>query len=167
MIAEPTKTPVISPLPDAGHDHADCISGALDAARVACRQAGERLTPLRQCVLELVWASHGPVKAYELLERLRATSPRAQPVTVYRALDFLMHQGLVHRIESRNAFIGCGAPAMEHRGQFLICRQCHTAAEIADPEVAHLLSAKAGELGFRDTEQMVEVHGLCPDCAQQ
>lgn len=158
---------IISPLPDAGHDHDHCVAGALDAAQAACRESGERLTPLRRRILELVWASHGPVKAYELLDRLRQDLPRAQPVTVYRALDFLMAQGLVHRIESRNAFIGCGAPGSAHRGQFLICRGCSTAAEIADPDVARLLATQARELGFSQTEQTVEVHGLCPDCARR
>src|SRR5918999_799750 len=102
------------------HDHLSCIGDALDRAAVLCDQRGARLTPLRRRVLELVWRGHEPVGAYDLLAQMG----RAAPPTVYRALDFLIEQGLVHRIESLNAYVGCDRPEAAHASQFLICTDC-------------------------------------------
>ena len=90
-----------------GHDHRACVDEALDGAVELCRKRGARLTGTRQRILELVWAGHRPVGAYELLAALGRDGQPAAPPTVYRALDFLVDQGLVHRIESLNAFVGC------------------------------------------------------------
>ena len=114
------------------HDHHACVSEALVGAAELCRKRGVRLTGTRQRILELVWAGHRPVGAYELLAALGRDGRPAAPPTVYRALDFLVAQGLVHRIESLNAFVGCPAPARPHRGQFLICRACGASAEVTD-----------------------------------
>src|SRR5699024_7737219 len=91
------------------HDRTACVSDALARADRICRPQGRRLTPMRRRVLELVWNSHKPVKAYDLLEAIRSNRNNAAPITVYRALDFLQEAGLVHRIESLNAFVGCDA----------------------------------------------------------
>ena len=90
------------------HRHSLCIDEALATAEKSCEQAGNRLTPIRRRVLELVWAGHGPVKAYDILDILRSERSSAAPPTVYRALEFLLAQGLVHKIESLNAYLGCG-----------------------------------------------------------
>ena len=93
------------------HDHKHCIKGALEEARALCAQKGVRLTALRETVLELIWQSHRPVGAYEILAELtRIQDKSAQPPTVYRALDFLLEHGLIHRLSSLNAFIGCPHP---------------------------------------------------------
>jgi len=115
-------------------------------------------------VLELVWSSHAPIGAYGLLERLSRERRGATPPTVYRALDFLLAQGLVHRIESLNAFVGCADPAAAHAGQFLICRGCGTAAEMHDSRVNRAINRGAAELGFVVQERTVEVSGICPAC---
>lgn len=146
------------------HAHTRCVTDALAAAEAACLRRGRRLTALRRRVLELVWASHGPVKAYDVLERLREERARAAPPTVYRALDFLQAEGLVHRIESLNAYVGCGEPARAHRGQFLICRCCGTVAEMDDAEVSALLAGKARRLGFELHGETIELSGLCAHC---
>src|SRR5262245_4876474 len=112
--------------PRKGHDHDRCVTDALSAAEAVCARAGDRLTPLRRRVLELVWASHRPAGAYALLDRLREDGRGAAPPTVYRALDFLLERGLIHRIESLNAFVGCAHPGENHLVQFLICRSCGT-----------------------------------------
>ena len=109
---------------DTRHDHRHCLKDALDRAAALCRDRGVRLTPIRRRVLELVWSGHRPLGAYDILDALQAERRGAAPPTVYRALDFLREQGLVHRIESRNSFVGCPDPDTPHGGQFLICRTC-------------------------------------------
>lgn len=152
------------PFKGSEHEHDRCLHDALQAAEQVCQQRGLRLTPLRRHVLELVWGSHEPVKAYDVLERLQKTHRGAAPPTVYRALEFLQTQGFVHRIESLNAYIGCGAPQNAHAGQFLICKDCGEVAEIDDEEIRTLLARKARSLGFRIDNETIEVTGACVSC---
>lgn len=149
----------------ATHNHDRCVTQALAAAEEICERNGVRLTDLRRRVLELVWQSHKPVTAYDLLDRLRDERSKAAPPTVYRTLDFLREQGLVHRLDSLNAFLGCDNPDHTHGGGFLICTRCHTVAEIQ--ESAELSAAIEGEALTRDfeiTSSMIEVLGLCSRC---
>jgi Fur family zinc uptake transcriptional regulator len=111
-----------------------------------------------------VWSSHAPIKAYEILEQVHKHNPKAAPPTVYRALDFLMEAGLVHKLESINAFIGCDRPGQPHVGQFLICKTCGVAAEIHKPQITRMLSREARQLGFETQQQMVEIQGQCARC---
>jgi Fur family zinc uptake transcriptional regulator len=151
----------------AGHDHDHCVEEALDRADALCATQGARLTELRRAVLELVWRGHEPVGAYALLDALKRSHPNAAPPTIYRALEFLAARGLIHRIESLNAYIGCDHPERPHEGQFLICAKCSNAAEIDDPGVARALSRSATGLGFAVTHQTVELSGLCPSCQRE
>jgi Fur family zinc uptake transcriptional regulator len=152
--------------PRAGHNHAQCVSSALAAAAALCEREGQRLTPLRQRVLELVWSSHQPVGAYAILDQLKGDGRSAAPPTVYRALEFLLERGLVHRIESLNAFIGCPAPDGNHPVQFLICRGCGMTAEMDDRRVADALAKGAAERGFAVESRVIELSGLCQHCQQ-
>lgn len=147
-----------------GHDHGTCVETALAAAAAVCVKRGARLTPLRRRVLELIWRNHAPVGAYDLLRALATTQPGAAPPTVYRALDFLLAHGLVHRIESLNAFVGCAHPQQTHGGQFLLCSDCGAAAEVHDPRVDAAIGRRAAELGFAVGRKTVEVQGLCGPC---
>lgn len=156
--------PVLADFPKKAHDHGHCVAEALQIAEAVCAERGQRLTDLRRRVLALVWDRHQPVRAYDLLEQLRGEKRNAAPPTVYRVLDFLLDNGLIHRIESLNAYVGCGAPHNAHAGQFLICRDCSAVAELDDPEIARSVTARARELGFRVQRQTIEVMGLCPDC---
>ena len=149
---------------EAAHDHRQCIDRALAAAEEICARQGVRLTDLRRRVLGLVWNSHAPVGAYEVLDRLRQSQGRADPPTVYRTLDFLRAQGLVHRIESLNSYVGCSRPHRHHAGQFLICTACGNAAEMQDSRVDAAITRGAGVLGFRIAQKTVEVRGLCQGC---
>lgn len=146
------------------HRHQACIEAALRAAEQTCTSNGVRLTPIRRRVLELVWTRHEPVGAYEILDRLRREKRNAAPPTVYRALDFLLEHGLVHRIESLNAFVGCGEPGHPHTAQFLICQTCGIVGELDDPEIEAMLRGKADRLGFDARRQTIEIMGLCPGC---
>lgn len=146
------------------HKHSDCVSEAVNAATEVCRESGHRLTPIRKRVLELVWNSHGPVKAYDILDSIRHEKRGAAPPTVYRALDFLQEQGFVHKIESLNAYIGCGSPGHIGSGQLLICQDCSEVAEIEDKELIALLVEKSAKLGFKITSPTIEVAGYCERC---
>ncbi len=150
----------------AGHDHRRCVVEALGKAEALCHRRGVRLTKLRRQVLELVWTSHAPVGAYGILHALGRERERAAPPTVYRALDFLLSQGLVHRVESLNAFVGCPEPDETHGGQFLICRDCGTAAEMNEPAINRAIAAQAASHGFSVEAKTIEVRGLCPACLQ-
>jgi Fur family zinc uptake transcriptional regulator len=147
------------------HDHERCVADALAAAIDLCERRGNRLTPVRRRVLELVWRSHEPVGAYALLELLRDDGWSAAPPTVYRALDFLLENGLIHRIESRNAFVGCNDPRHPHQSQHLICRQCGAVTELAADAVLGALHASAAAVGFTVERQTIEVSGICRACA--
>jgi Fur family zinc uptake transcriptional regulator len=146
------------------HDHERCISRALRAAEKICAERGIQLTPIRRRVLELVWERHAPVGAYDILSALKKGEGALAPPTVYRALDFLLDAGLVHRIDALNAFIACEHPDSLHSGQFLVCRNCSRATEINDPAISQLLGQKAREFGFIADSQSVEVKGLCTHC---
>lgn len=148
------------------HDHSRCVAEALERADRLCDARRVRLTPLRRKVLELVLESHRPAGAYDLLERLGDGARRAAPQTVYRALDFLIEQGLVHRLSSLNAFIGCAGPDLAHAGQFLICGTCREVTEIVDPAAFRPLLAEAGSRGFAVTAVNIELSGLCAACRQ-
>jgi Fur family zinc uptake transcriptional regulator len=153
--------------PDHDHDHDLCRRAALDAAEAECLRRGLRLTPIRRRVLELVWQGHSAVGAYALLQVLAAEGWPAAPPTVYRALDFLLDHGLIHRVDSKNAFIGCPSPGHECAGVVVLCRICGTAAEIADDGVDRALADLLDRLGMRpDGRRSVEVEGLCPACAR-
>ena len=154
------------------HDHRRCVRSALSAARSLCQERGVRLTPLRQQVLELVWQSHRPLGAYAILDQL-AEQARAggengrrkmAPPTVYRALEFLQENGLVHRLSSINAYLGCHHPGERHQSQFLICRGCERTVELSDVNVGDALAHAAAAAGFRQETTCVEILGHCPDC---
>ncbi len=147
-----------------GHDHARCIEEALTLAAELCASRGARLTELRRTVLEFVWQSHAPLGAYAILDMLSAEGRRAMPPTVYRALDFLLQQKLIHRIASLNAYIGCIDPRRPHNGQHLICRLCGTAAEVDEEAISGAIAASARDLRFSVERQTVEVTGICVNC---
>ncbi|MEQ8613477.1 MAG: Fur family transcriptional regulator [Gammaproteobacteria bacterium] len=162
------KNKVITPFQPSRHQHKKCQQTAIEAAREHCAAAGLRLTPLRQQVLALVWENHEPVKAYDILDKLKQERSSSAPPTVYRALEFLQEQGLVHKIESLNAYVGCGSPAESHRSsQFLICKLCGCVAELDDADIKQLLKTKAEKVGFDIARETVEITGYCSNCSKR
>ncbi|MBL1262855.1 transcriptional repressor [Methylomicrobium sp. RS1] len=151
----------------AKHDHTKCISAALDTAEQLCVVRGVQLTPIRLQVLKLIWESHQAVKAYELLDRLKPLKQEAKPATVYRALDFLIEQGLIHRIESLNAFIGCHYSGQQHEQLLLICKECHEVEERSAPAVMDALSSEIDQAGFIAHSKAIEIHGICAKCSKE
>ena len=143
----------------------DKLARQLDQAAEACAVKGGKLTDIRRSVLALVIGAAGPVGAYALLDQLKTERANAAPVTIYRALDFLMENGLIHKIERLNAFVACAESGEhehhEHSVQFLICRKCGTVAEMEDHGIAAAVSKAANKTGFRPDHATVEVEGTC------
>ena len=146
------------------HDHSVCIENAVEEAERICAERGSRFTDLRRRILLMIWQEHKAVKAYDLLDQLAAEGGSAKPPTVYRALDFLMEEGLVHKIESLNAYIGCPHPAEDHVSQFLICDKCDTVTEVASPDLAKAVAGAATDQSFTIKRQTLELHGVCENC---
>jgi Fur family zinc uptake transcriptional regulator len=147
--------------------------GRLHRAAEACAARGAQLTPLRRDVLGMVLESPTPVGAYALLDRLKAERAGAAPPTVYRALDFLLAQRLVHRLEKLNAFVAChihdcGGPhdtmGHDHPAQFLICARCGCVEELEDAAITSAVEGAAGRAGFRVARSTVEIEGTCGRC---
>lgn len=141
----------------------------LAQARTLCDRRGVQLTELRRKVLGLVLEGDKPTGAYDLLDRLRVHHKGAAPPTVYRALDFLLEQGLIHKVERLSAFVGCIHQSEDedhhHAAQFLICQRCGQVTELEDPRVDRALVEAARELGFRPAGSTVEMEGTCAACA--
>ena len=151
--------------PTPGHDHERCESDALAHAEAVCAEHDARLTPIRRSVLEALLASHRPLGAYEIIERLAAHGDKLSPITIYRALDFLREHGLVHRIESRNAFIACGhSHDSADPVVFLICEKCGAVGETAGAAVAETIKSASRAAGFTPKTPVIEITGLCGHC---
>ena len=146
--------------------------GLLDRAQTLCERRGANLTELRRRVLGMVLDAASPTGAYDLLDRLRQNRRGAAPPTVYRTLDFLLEQGLIHRIERLSAFVGCVAgctaegegAAHTHAAQFLICRECGRVVEMQNHDVSMVLTRAAQEAGFSIGSATIEAEGLCSTC---
>jgi Fur family zinc uptake transcriptional regulator len=151
------------PAPD--HDHARCVADLLERAEQACSGRGLRLTPLRRRVLETLAASHNPLGAYEIVECLSKAGEPAPPMSVYRALDFLVAERLAHRIESKNAYLACNHG---HDGgevvMFLLCERCGSVAEVASRAVGRDLGEAARAVNFDVRVPVLEIAGLCETC---
>ncbi len=147
------------------HDHEHCVTEAIATAVQICRERGLRFTEQRRRVLELVWNGHKPVGAYDILNSLNRAGRKVAPPTVYRALDFLIEADLVHRLDSLNAFVGCPDPSSPHAGQFLVCRECRSVAELDDGDIDEIVRKRAAKLGFKALHQMLEIEGICCNCA--
>lgn len=146
------------------HDHARCMRGALDTAEALVRARGARLTPVRRRTLEILLERHGAMGAYDVLQRLAEDGFGHQPPVAYRALDFLVENGLAHRIRRLNAFAACAHPGQEHDAAFLICRGCEAVAEIPAAPIRAALDSRASDAGFRVERTSLEAVGLCRAC---
>jgi Fur family zinc uptake transcriptional regulator len=155
------------PFPAPDHDHDRCATDAMAHAEQVCERRAQKFTPIRRQVLLALLSSHRPLGAYEVIEELSRSMPRPAPITVYRALDFLIDNGLVHRIESRNAFLAC---AHDHDAAamvaFLICERCGSVGEIPAAPVAQGLNDAARSTGFAPKLSVVEITGICAHCQQ-
>lgn len=136
-------------------------------AEKLCFQRGVRLTAQRSEVLRLMATRHGSISAYDLLDQLRLSEPQAKPPTVYRALDFLLEQGFIHRVESNNSYVVCHhfeAPA--HTSVMLVCDRCAAVTEKQAHGVEEIINTLASEAAFALHHSVIEAHGLCLNCAE-
>lgn len=147
------------------HRHDECIDSALNRAEDICQEKGLRLTQLRKRVLELVWESHGPVKAYDILGKLDHKGSAAKPPTVYRSLEFLTQHGLVHKLNSLNAYVGCSHPSKTHACYFLICKVCDQVMECCNQLLTRAIRTTSDEHHFQVTGVTLEIEGVCEQCA--
>ena len=145
-------------------DHEVCIEKAMREAELICQEKDLRFTELRREVLKLVWVSHVPVKAYDILENLKGKEWSAKPPTVYRALDFLLETGLVHKLDSINAYIGRSHPREKNACYFLICTDCNEAKECCSSELSDAIESAWDNNSFRPKKITLEVLGQCNAC---
>ena len=138
----------------------------LNEAASLCADRGQSLTPLRRRVLEIVLEANRPLGAYDVLEVLARERDRVAPPTVYRALDFLLAQGLVHKVLSVNGFVACSGAARPHAAELYICRDCGNAVELPRPGTDRRLKAAAATMDFTIETVVLEVRGICGDCRQ-
>ena len=156
----------ITPLASRPHDHSHCVHSALSEADTLCAQKGLRLTALRKRVLELVWQSHKPLGAYDILAVLsEEDGRRAAPPTVYRALDYLAAQGVVHYLPSLQKYVLCPHGQHDHFSQLLICQCCGLVEESSLEETTvSVLKQQAVRHGFVLLPQFIELQGICSAC---
>lgn len=147
--------------------HPDAIGEQLRTAEALCAERGRRLTPIRRKVLELLLRHGRSLKAYELLDAMRAEYPGAAPPTVYRALDFLMDEGLIHRLDAVNAWTACHDAAGEPHDLLVVCTGCGAVAEVSDPVMSQQLAERVALTGFALATHETEIRALCPQCQQK
>lgn len=155
-----------SSFPERQHDHEACIHAGMAYAEAACARRKQRFTANRRSVLELLLAGHRPLGVYELMRQFDWKGRRPAPAQIYRALEFLESIGLVHRIESCNAYLACNRPGHHDSTVFLVCEQCKTVAEVEAKRMRNAIADLAGQTGFELHSQVLEARGLCPDCAR-
>ncbi|MER2490846.1 zinc uptake transcriptional repressor Zur [Catenovulum sediminis] len=136
----------------------------LEQARTVCQQNGARFTPVREQVFCFLADAQGSVGAYDLLTQLQQIDTKAKPPTIYRALDFLIEQGFVHKVESQNAYVLCSHFAEHHKAQLLICDNCGYVQEIDNKTIHDALNKAAKQSGFKILKPTIEAHGLCASC---
>lgn len=152
--------------PGPQHNHAECTADLISRAERTCERRGSRLTHQRRDVLSCVAQSHSAAGAYDIIERMAKRGPRPAPITVYRALDFLLAHGLVHKIESRNAFVACSHTHDGEPTALLICEKCGTVAELDVPGALAGLKSAAESQGFLANAAVIEMSGVCAPCRE-
>ncbi len=148
----------------AAHDHANCTTDVLAHADALAAVRNVRLTPVRRRVLEILLEQHRAMGAYDVLERLARDGFGNQPPVAYRALEFLVENGLVHRVQRLNAYVACMHPGEAHAPAFLICGTCSAVAEAPAEAARAALDVSAGNVGFAVDRLSIEAMGTCPVC---
>ncbi len=152
--------------PSPHHNHEKCTADLISRAERTCVGRGSKLTGQRRDVLACVAQSHAAAGAYDIIERMAERGPRPAPITVYRALDFLMAHGLIHKVESRNAFVACSHAHDGEPAALMVCTACGTVAELAVAEAVATLAKAADDVGFRPERTVIEMNGQCRRCQE-
>jgi len=169
MPKDPSHRAAANPsFPTPEHDHRTCFGSAVARAERAFEAQGLRLTELRRRVFEEIAASHHAVGAYDVLDRLARKGGRLAPISVYRAIDALIAAGVIHRLESRNAFFACHTSHAEaHPKLVLACETCHRVAEVDGTSVFREMVAAVDAAAFVPRQTVVEISGVCRHCRAQ
>ena len=148
------------------YHHPQSITAAISQAKLLCKNNNVRLTPSREQVLTIVWLSHYPLGAYQIQDELsNLLNKQIAPPTVYRALAFLIDNGLVHKLTSLNAYVGCPFPNSEHSNMFLICKGCGRVAEVVHLPTNETVQDVCSKTKFGFDAQHIEVFGTCSNCS--
>ncbi|MDR0356559.1 MAG: transcriptional repressor [Deltaproteobacteria bacterium] len=148
---------------------ADAIEKTLRRLGEHCSQKGGQLTDIRRLILGLLLKTGQPVKAYDLIEEAGRLGRKMTPTTIYRALDFLIDNGLVHKVNALNAYVACTEQSVPlvHEPLLLVCPDCRKTSEINDPDLMDSIFAKLESLGFSISGGSIEVHGQCRSCSSK
>ena len=131
-----------------------------------CAERGARLTAQRRETFKALRAAGKPISAYDLLPRMeKRLGKRLAPLTVYRALDFLVEHGLVHKIASNHTYALCDRPHTHHESVHLVCTECGSGEELALGKLGSALDDAAASRQFTPSRHIVELEGHCRDCA--
>ena len=144
--------------------HDNCIDNALKKAEAICLEHKLQFTQLRKNIFKLIWESHIPLKAYDIIERLKVNKISIKPITVYRILDFLLKNKMVHKLESQNAFLGCTHPGENHNCYFIICRICNIVKEGCEIDVLNIIYKNLKKENFQPIHITLEIQGICQHC---
>lgn len=151
------------------------VAERLVAAKEQCRTHGVRFTPLREQIYMLVLQANKPVGAYDLITQLQQArlldsdneidgAKNVAPPTVYRSLEFLLSEGLIHQLTSINAYVPCCHPRAQHTAAFLICDQCQRVQECSSLPVQEMISFAEKDIGFTVARSVIELSGRCQAC---
>lgn len=123
-----------------------------------------RMTPLRTEILALIAQAKHPITAYELLRQLRTSRANSEPPTVYRVLDYLQDNRLIHKIANNNTYVACDKPHKPHLGQIFLCKKCGHSFETHDTNVINIIEEYAKKNHFHLSQDLIEITGLCHNC---
>jgi Fur family zinc uptake transcriptional regulator len=158
-----TRTPF--PPPDKSDSRR--LAKAMQRASDAFDEKGLRFTKLRQMVFSEIAATYASIGAYDILARMAEKGTRVAPISIYRAIDALLEAGVIHRLESKNAFFACRR--LDHktgrRPLFLSCEKCGAVGEVDGQHIFDLIGEAARSAKFTPRVKFVEVSGICPRCA--
>jgi Fur family zinc uptake transcriptional regulator len=154
--------------PTLEHDHASCVDTAVDKARGLCTDKSVRLTPLREAVLRVLLSTHKALGAYDIIESLKSGGREVAPISAYRVIDVLVEAGLVHRLESKNAYFACLSDHDDERSLLvLICEGCARVAEAEAQEAWKAIAELTRSSGFRVNNTVLEIQGYCAECGKK
>lgn len=146
--------------------HQKCIESAMNQAEKLCARNKLQFTKLRKSVFTIIWQSHNPLKAYDILQQLQKNDAAAKPITVYRALDFLLNNHMIHKLESENTFFGCTHPGKTHNCYFLICKKCHIVQEGCKNDILKDIYNHINQDNFKIEYVTLEIQGICQNCSK-
>ena len=143
-----------------------CLPKALDKASAWCRERGLRLTPMRRQVLEAILLSPRGLQVKGIVKAMGEAGKPVKPMSAYRAVDFLHHNGLIHKLESLNAYWGCSRPGIGGRCCFLICQSCGAVEECINDSIDRAIGDTTEVVSFHPSRTNLEIHGRCRGCSE-